>query len=88
MMPAQNSLSRRCCSTAAVGGAAHGGYGADVGDGEVLSVGQPGGLAGGDVTGGGGRIHSPPFDHDVKGGIQQGEVAGATPSSSRGWGGR
>jgi hypothetical protein len=81
-----NSLSRR--STAAVGGAVHGGYDADVGDGEVLSVGQPGGLVGGDVAGGDGRVHSPPFDRDVEGGVKQGEVAGAAPASSRGWGGR
>jgi hypothetical protein len=65
-MPAQNSLSRR--SMAAVGGAAHGGYGADVGDSEVLSVGQPGGLVERDVAGGDGSVHSQPFDRDVEGG--------------------
>jgi hypothetical protein len=60
-----------------------------VGDGEVLSVGQPGGLVGGDVAGGDGRVHSLLFDRDVEGrGVKQGEVAGAAPASSRGWGGR
>jgi hypothetical protein len=71
-MHAQYNLPRR--ATAAAGGAAHGGYGAaahggygaDVGDGEVLSVGHPGGVAGGDVAAGGGRVHSPPFDRDVE----------------------
>jgi hypothetical protein len=43
MMPVQNSLPHR--ATAGVGGAAHGGIGADLGEGEVLSMRQPGGVA-------------------------------------------
>jgi hypothetical protein len=43
MMPVQNGLPRR--ATAGVGGVAHGGIGANLGEGEVLSVGQPGGVA-------------------------------------------
>jgi hypothetical protein len=62
-MPVQNVILRR--ATAGVGSAAHGAIGADLGEGEVLSVGQPRGVAGGDVAGSGGSTHSPPY-RDVK----------------------
>jgi hypothetical protein len=59
MMPVQNGLPRRV--TTGVGGAVHGGIGADLGEGKVLSVGQPRGVARGDVTGGGGSAHCSPY---------------------------
>jgi hypothetical protein len=87
MMPLQNGLSRR--ATAGVSGAAHGGIAADLGEGEVLSVDQPGGVVGGDIAGGGGSAHSPPYRdvevvsiehtvlvHDLP---VQGAVGGAVP---------
>jgi hypothetical protein len=59
MAPIQNGLPHR--ARASVGDAAHGGVGADLGEGKVLSVGQPGGVARGDVACDGGTTHSPPY---------------------------
>jgi hypothetical protein len=56
MMPIQNGLPRR--AIAGVGGATHRGIGANLGEGEVLSVGQPGSVAKGNVTSSGGNTHS------------------------------
>jgi hypothetical protein len=59
MMPIQNGLPRR--ATADVGAAVHGGYGADVG-GRRGVVCQIGCVVEGDIAGGGGGTHSPPFE--------------------------